>query len=96
MGKKYSGKFCDLSVPFHDNLGGHNAQFEKYWFKLYFLCLLMSVSYGTKSKAILRLRYIAFIAFLLSTTCLALSAKAIRLVFDNLLFYLMLVIGLQS
>lgn len=46
----------------------------------------MSVSYGTKSKAILGLRRIAFIAFLLSTMCLALSAKAIRLVFDNLLF----------
>lgn len=66
-------------------LGGHKVQFEKYWFKLYFFCLLMSVSYGTKSKATLRLRYIAFIAFLLSIMCLALSAKAVRLVFDNLL-----------
>lgn len=25
MEKKYSSKFCDLSLPFHDNLGGHNA-----------------------------------------------------------------------
>lgn len=55
--------FVTSLVPFHDNFGGHNAQFEKYWFKLHFLCLLMSMLYRTKSKAILRLRCGAFIAF---------------------------------
>lgn len=28
-------------VSVYDNLGGHSASFEKYWLKLYFLCLLM-------------------------------------------------------
>lgn len=73
-------------VSVYDNLGGHSASFEKYWLKLYFLCLLMKCVIWEKTEEILRLRYIVFIAFLLSTVSLALSEKAIRVAFGNFLF----------
>lgn len=73
-------------VPVHDNLGGHSASFEKYWLKLYFLCLLMKCVIWEKIRGCPEVELYHVIAFLLSTMSLALSAKAIRLVFDNFLF----------